>query len=238
MKNLLLTVTLCSFFIGNLFGQNEKGRNWTMEIGGTKSYMNSTVTIINTNEVYTARLNYSNLLPTFRINRNIHFQKNTFSIQPFIGVSIIGMSRGKMNANVFQIDTSIYFFSINRATVRMHYLELGSFLNYRIKNFDIQLGLKGQYLLLYRANITLDYSPQRVRLIPTPSPDNSELEPSTKNLAHFSANAGLRIQYHWKRFTIATEYWQGITDLSLAETNWFENDAYENNIRLMFGYKL
>jgi hypothetical protein len=37
---------------------------------------------------------------------------------------------------------------------------------------------------------------------------------------------------------IATEYWQGVTDLSLAKADWFENDVYENNIHLMFGYKL
>jgi hypothetical protein len=114
-----------------------------------------------------------------------------------LGAAIIGMNRGTMSENVFQIDTSSYFFSTSGAAIRMHYLELGSFLNYSLKRFDIQFGLKGQYLLLYRGSLSLNYAPQRVRLIPTPSPDSSELNHSIKkNLTNFSANAGLRIQYN------------------------------------------
>lgn len=237
-KHYLLIFLLSTFFIGNLAGQELENRNWLFEFGLVKSYMSSTLDIADTEAIYKAKLNYNWLLPSLRLSRKIDFKKQSFSIKPFIGFAILGGNRGSFNKATFQLDSTTYFLSIFGARYQIYHAEFGNFFNYTIKNFDIQFGLKGQYLLGKSIIATLDYSPQRVRLIPTPSPDNNELRYSGKRLADFSANAGLRIQYNWKRFSFATEYWQGLTDLSVAESDWFKNDIYEHNFRLMLGYRL
>lgn len=236
MKNLLFTTLICLLFSINIFCQNEKARNWSVELGGVKSYISSEMIIPASDLEHKAKLNNSRLLPSLRLTRNINIKKSRFSVKPFLGLSVIGASSGTIDNKNFQLDTTTYYLS-TRTAFRMYYSELGSFISYSIKNFNFQFGIKGQYLLTYQGIFTLDLVPQRVRLAPTPAADSRELSYEGDRLADFSANAGLRIQYNWKRFSIATEYWQGLTDLSSAQGNWFTNDVYENNLRLMVGYQ-
>lgn len=236
-KDYLLTILLCTFFIGNIFGQESEERNWSIEFGVVKSYMNSTLDFENTETNYKARLNYSWLLPTLRLSRHINFKNNAISLKPFIGFSILGVNKGSFNKGSFHIDSTTYFLSTMGTEFQLYYGEFGSFISYSVGQFDFQFGLKGQYLLGTNTLITSDYIPGRVRLTPTPLPDNQELNYSGKKLTDFSANLGLKIQYNWNRFTFATEYWQGITNLSSAEGDWFSNKIYEYNFRLMLGYK-
>jgi hypothetical protein len=236
MKNLLFTILICLLFNSNIFCQNEKKRNWSVEFGVVKSYITSEMNIPTSDLEHKAKLNNRLLLPSLRLSRNIKIKESRFSVKPFLGLSVIGASRGTIDNKSFQLDTTTYFFSTQTA-FRMYYSELGSFVNYSIRNFDFQFGIKGQYALIYYSTLTLDLVPQRVRLAPTPAADSRELSYEGDRLANFSANAGFRVQYNWRRFTIATEYWQGLTDLSSARGDWFTNDVYENNLRFMVGYR-
>ncbi len=237
MKNLLLIFLLGVLYNGETFGQEVEKRNWSIEFGFVKSYINSNLKITNNEEKYKAKLKYNWIFPSLKLARRIDLENGSKSITPFIGFAILGANSGSINKGTFQLDSTTYFLSTNGTEVQLYFGEIGSFINYSIKSFDFQFGLKAQYLLGSDAIVTTDYVPQRVRLFPTPSPDNRELNYSGERLTDFSANVGLRVQYNWKRFLFATEYWQGFTDLSLAESEWFSNDIYEYNFRLMLGYK-
>ena len=236
MKNLFLIISCCFIAIANLHSQDKKTQNWSVELGVVKSYITSEMKIPTSDLEHKAKLNNRWLLPSLRLSRNIQIKESQLSITPFIGLSAIGASRGTIDNKNFQLDTTTYFFS-TQTLFRLYYSELGSFVNYSVKNFDFQFGIKGQYALIYYSTLTLDLVPQRVRLAPTPAADSRELSYEGDRLVNFSANAGFRIQYNWRRFSVAAEYWQGLTDLSSAESDWFTNDVYENNLRFMVGYQ-
>lgn len=253
MKRITLIIFLFTFFTKNVscqetsnsacggsipvvFAEEIKVFKWSIELGGVKSYITSEMNIPTSDLEHKAKLNNRLLLPSLRLIRIINIKECRFSVSPFIGLSAIGASRGTIDNKSFQLDTTTYFFS-TQTPFRLYHSEIGSFVNYTIRSFNIQFGIKGQYALIYYSTLTLDLVPNRVRLAPTPAADSRELSYEGDRLTNFSANAGFRIQYNWRRFSVAVEYWQGLTDLSSAESDWFTNDVYENNLRLMVGYR-
>lgn len=236
MSNQIFTFLGIILFIGNAFGQTEKDRKWSVEAGLLNSAFDVEMTILPSNKVLNTKLKHSLFFPKVGVNRRIDFKNSKFSIQPFVGVSMIGANRD-IESIPFEVDSATYFLSTRGGSFQFVYLDFGSFLNYSFHNIDFQFGIKGQYFLDYSAVISLDYSPQRVRLLPNPSPDGNELQYDGKRLADFTACAGFRIQYNFKRYFFATEFWQGLTDLSLAESDWFENKVFQHNFGVSFGFK-
>lgn len=236
MKNLLFTFFCITVFLGNTFGQDLKNHHWTIEIGPVKSYFSTTLTITDSPIPHYAQLTNSRLLPAIRLARKIPIGKTNFAFQPFIGASISGANKGAIDNDVLRVNNTNYFVATTHGEFKLYHLEFGSFINYQIRNFDIQVGLNNRYHLDYRTLITLDYVPERVRLLPSPFADSNELEYTSEQVVNFSTNAGLRLQYTWARFIFGAEAWYGLTNLSVAKADWFQNEVYENSFRLMFGY--
>lgn len=237
MKNQILIFLCITLFYGNTFGQDSKNHHWTIEIGPVKSYFSTEINITDSPIPHYAQLTNSRFLPAIRLARQLPIGKTDFAFQPFVGASISGANKGSIDNDVLRINNTNYFVSMNRGEFKLYHLEFGSFINYKINNFDIQLGINNRYHLDYQVFVTLDYAPERIRLLPSPSPDSNELAYSNEQVTNFSTNAGLRLQYTWSRFVFGAETWYGLTNLSVAEADWFQNEVYENSFRLMFGYK-
>lgn len=236
MKNLISTFLLSFIFIGNIFCQTEKNRKWSVEAGLLSSSFDVEMIILPSNEILNTKLSHSLFLPNLHLNRHIDLKESSFSFQPFIGVSMIGGDRDIKKID-FEVDSITYFLSTEFSSFHLFYLDLGSFINYSFHNIDFQFGIKVQYLLDQMSGSSLSYVATRVRLMPNPSPASNELRYDGKRLTDFTACAGLRMQYNFKHYFFSTEFWQGLTDLSVAESHWFTNDIYIRSFGVSFGLK-
>ena len=239
MKNLFLTLIFCSLFIGNLFCQNEKERNWSVEIGFGITEFQTETYFKDADTTFYGTFGNSALTPTLRLSRKFQLSKNEkFSIQPFVGFTILGTNNNaREEISRFKMDTTVYFVMEDGGSYHIPSLEVGTFFNYTNGKLSFQLGIKSQYHLTVYGSYPLDYSPNRIRINPHVSPDSNDLKYEKEPLSNFSANAGLRVQYDFNQFLIAAEGWYGLTNLSVSEADWYENEIHENNIRLMFGYR-
>lgn len=243
MKNLLFTITLCLLFIGNIFGQNEENRKWLVEIGASAGQLFSKTVYAPTNFDTTVYRNWTKVrpMPVVKISRTFNISRMFNSnIQSFVGFSVIGTETGLENpTHLFATNLPNVPFFIQEKRNKYYYipsLEMGSFLNFSIKNFQIGVGLKGQYHLKLWTN---DHYLKGEIVSTNPIILNSEnvyydLETIFTRL---SADAGLRVQYPCNRFIIAAEGWYGMTNISKFEYDGIDYRQNETNMRLMIGYR-
>jgi hypothetical protein len=243
MKNLLFTIIICLFFVGNAFGQNEENRKWSVEIGGSTEQLFSKTVYAPTNFDTTIYRNSTKIrpMPTVKITRAFNNSGTIRSnIQAFVGFSIIGTETSSENpTHLFATNLPEVPFFINEMENKYYYipsLEMGSFFNFPIKNFQIGVGLKGQYHLKLWTN---DHYLKATITSTNPVVYTSEnvyydLETMFTRL---SANAGFRVQYSLNHFLIAAEGWYGMTNISKFEYDGIDYRQYETNVRLMVGYQ-
>jgi hypothetical protein len=243
MKNLIFTITLCVFFIGNAFGQNEENRKWSVEIGGSTGQLFSKTVYAPTNFDTTVYRNWTKVrpMPTVKLTRTFNTSRIIRSnIQAFVGFSVIGTETNAENfTNLSATNLPKVPFFIQETGNKYYYipsLEMGSFFNFPIKNFQIGVGLKGQYHLKLWTN---DYYLKGEIVSTNPLIYNTEnVYYDLKTMfTRLSADAGFRVQYNWNRFLIAAEGWYGMTNISKFEYDGIDYRQNATNVRLMIGYR-
>ncbi|NJN78485.1 MAG: hypothetical protein HC803_09305 [Saprospiraceae bacterium] len=243
MKNLLLTIAFCAFFIGNIFSQNEKSRNWAVEMGGSTGQLFSKIIYAPTNLDTTIYHNWTKFrpMPTVKISRTFNTSGTIHStIQTFVGFSVIGTETDwEEPTSITATNLPEVPFFIREPENTYYYipsLEMGSFFNFPIKNFEIGVGLKGQYHLKLWTN---DHylKTEVTSMNPTIYTSENVYYDLTTVFTRLSVDAGLRVQYNFNRFFMATEGWYGMTNISKFQYDGIDYRQNETNVRLMVGYR-
>ena len=160
------------------------------------------------------------LFPSFKLKYSIpltSFDNNSiFEVTPFVGYNMFG-GKSKKESNGYK---DIIF---------LHSFEIGVLPTFSLNNkLSLYGGLKGQYI----------FSAKLKSYGTVLSPIETEREWETNDVNEIfkdiSFNVGAGFNYNISRFFFGIETWFGITDLNDSE----EIKIYENNYRLIIGYKI
>lgn len=160
------------------------------------------------------------VLPSFKMKFFIPLtaidQPSVFQIAPFAGYNMSG-GKSKTELNGYKD-----FF-------RFQSLEIGALPTFSLKDkLQFYGGVKGQYI----------FSAKNKAFGSALSQGNDGREWSTndvdKFIKDFSFSIGAGMNYSINRFFLGIETWLGVTDLSEFQSM----SIYENNYRLIFGYKI
>ncbi|MFK7949218.1 MAG: hypothetical protein AB8G11_16625 [Saprospiraceae bacterium] len=163
MKNLIFTFLCITLFIGNTFGQNEKTRKWSVEIGGVYNQWHQVYNIQNgsTDTTLFGRWAKLRVMPSLRINRQFQLSESVY-LKPFIGASVSGtqsdISFSPLSASDFLLGNR----PVRAASLAYYYLpqiEVGTFADAVFRKSNLQLGIKAQYHLTLWTNHTYTYIP-------------------------------------------------------------------------------
>jgi len=240
MKNLIFTKLLFLTILGSLYGQTEKSPVWSVEIGASYGQLYSNVVYDKMSLDTTIHRSWTKFrpMPVFKVTRSFETKGIINStIQPFISFSVIGTETDWEETLLGSNSPNVPFF-INAEAYTYYYIpsiEVGSFWNFAIQDFEIGLGIKGQtHLKLWTNDHYLN-----VQTTSEPFVFNSENVFFTRKTMYrlLSANFGGKVQYNFNRFLIAIEGWYGFTNLSKLDLNGLEYREMETNFRLMVGYK-
>lgn len=215
---LLLSVTLLIQYIG--YSQDKfDNLGWSTELGIGYNTLSWDVDSYLTGEHTTYDRNNFFLLPSLKVkyaNSLSEFEKIDLNLSSFIGYNMFG-GKSKTDQNGYK--DIIIFQSIEGGILPT--LDLKN----RISFFG---GIKGQYILSAKS---ISYGSDQ---------KNKEWEINEIKkyfFKNFSFSAGVGMNYHFKKFIIGFESWFGLNNLSTINDSDFYIHNYENNYRLILGYK-